>query len=145
MDVDDFQLFFPRPRSFFHIQSYKTTPIFLLVDLPAALAIIQVLISLFISKMSRKQISTDKAPQPVAPYSQAMVANGLVFVSGNIGLDLATNKIPEGSTVGENTVCSLLVVVPELLRANDEKTRALKNMEAVLQAAGSGLDKLLKV
>jgi 2-iminobutanoate/2-iminopropanoate deaminase len=46
--------------------------------------------------MSKKIISTDRAPAAVGPYSQAVEAGGLVFVSGQIGLDPATGEFVEG-------------------------------------------------
>lgn len=70
-------------------------------------------------------ISTDKAPQAVGPYSQAISANGFVFVSGQIAIDPATGQLNQGSTA--------------------EQTRqVLKNVSAVLESAGSSLDKVVK-
>lgn len=70
-------------------------------------------------------ISTDKAPQAVGPYSQAISANGFVFVSGQIAIDPATGQLNQGSTA--------------------EQTRqVLMNVSAVLESAGSSLDKVVK-
>lgn len=76
--------------------------------------------------MSTKvQIRTETAPQAIGPYSQAIVAQGLVFCSGQIPLDPATGNVVEGGI--------------------DEQThRVLKNLTAVLEAAGSSMAKVLK-
>ena len=66
--------------------------------------------------MSKKVISTDRAPAAVGPYSQAIRANGLVFVSGQLGLDPATGKLVEG--------------------VEAQADRALENMGAILAEAG---------
>lgn len=72
-------------------------------------------------------VSTDRAPAAIGPYKQAMVTpQGLVFCSGQIPLDPATGKLVSG-TIGE------------------EARRAILNLQAVLEAAGSGLDKVAKV
>jgi 2-iminobutanoate/2-iminopropanoate deaminase len=73
-----------------------------------------------------QHISTPNAPRPVGPYSQAVVHGGLVFVSGQVALDPETGSV-RGSTIEEQT------------------ERALRNVEAVLTAAGSSLDRLLRV
>lgn len=70
-------------------------------------------------------ISTDRAPKAIGPYSQAAVFNGLVFCSGQIPLDPATGALIEGG-VAEQTA------------------RVLDNLSAVLEAAGSSLDCVLK-
>lgn len=76
--------------------------------------------------MSEKtQVRTDSAPQAIGPYSQAIVAQGLVFCSGQIPLDPATGNVVEGGI--------------------DEQThRVLKNLTAVVEAAGSSMAKVLK-
>ncbi len=73
-----------------------------------------------------QSIQTDRAPKPAGHYSQAIVHGGLVFVSGQVSIDPAT---------GEKVVGPIVV----------QTERTLRNLEAVLQAAGSGLDKVLKV
>lgn len=70
-------------------------------------------------------IATEKAPKALGPYSQAIVANGMVFCSGQVALDPATNQVVEGD-VGRQT------------------ERVLKNLSAVLAAAGTSLDKVVK-
>lgn len=71
------------------------------------------------------RISTDKAPAAIGPYSQAMTTGNLVFTSGMIALDPATGEIV-GTTIEE------------------QAEQALKNLGALLAAAGSGYDKTLK-
>jgi 2-iminobutanoate/2-iminopropanoate deaminase len=73
----------------------------------------------------RERIQTDRAPAAIGPYSQAIRAGGFVFVSGQIPIDPATGEFVAGG-VGEQT------------------ERVLKNLSAVLEAAGSGLSKVVK-
>jgi len=73
----------------------------------------------------RERILTDKAPAAIGPYSQAIRAGGFVFVSGQIPIDPATGEFVAGG-IGEQT------------------ERVLQNLSAVLEAAGSGLDKVVK-
>lgn len=73
---------------------------------------------------TRKSVFTDKAPEPVGPYSQAMVCEGLVFASGQLGM--RPGERPSGT-------------------AEDQARLALENLGYVLNAAGSGMDCVLKV
>ena len=75
----------------------------------------------------KRAVRTDKAPAPFqgAPYSQAIVAGGFVFVSGQVGMRPGETQVV-GETVEEQT----------------EQT--LANLRAILEAAGSGLDRLVK-
>jgi len=74
--------------------------------------------------VDRQAISTGQAPPAIGPYSQAIVAGGLVFCSGTAGIDPVTGRIPEGIA---------------------EQTRlALSNLEAILTAAGASLSTLVK-
>lgn len=73
----------------------------------------------------REVISTKDAPQAIGPYSQAIKAAGLVFVSGQIPTDPVTGNIVSGG-IAEQT------------------ERVLKNLQAILQAGGTNLDKALK-
>jgi 2-iminobutanoate/2-iminopropanoate deaminase len=73
----------------------------------------------------REVIATKDAPQAIGPYSQAIKAAGMVFCSGQIALDPATATIV-GSDVAQQT------------------ERVLKNLAAVLAAAGSSLDRVVK-
>ena len=70
-------------------------------------------------------IATDNAPAAVGPYSQAIVANGFVFVSGQLPINPQTGELSQGS-IAEQT---RLVAV---------------NIAAILEEAGSGLDKVVK-
>lgn len=75
---------------------------------------------------SRQAIRTDDAPAALGPYSQAIRAGDLVFTAGQLGLDPAT-----GELVSEDVAA--------------QADRALRNVGAILDAAGSGLDRLVKV
>ena len=72
-------------------------------------------------------ISTDRAPGPFqgAPYNQAVRVGDLVFVAGQLGIVLESGELA-GDSVGEQT------------------EQVMRNMSAILEAAGSGLDKLVK-
>jgi 2-iminobutanoate/2-iminopropanoate deaminase len=70
-------------------------------------------------------VSTEKAPRAIGPYSQAIVSGDLVFTSGQIPLDPASQQIVAGD-----------------VRAQVE--RVMENLGAVLAAAGSGFDKVVK-
>jgi 2-iminobutanoate/2-iminopropanoate deaminase len=74
--------------------------------------------------MERRRISTEKAPEALGPYSQAIVANGFVFCSGTVGINPDTGLLPEG--VAEQT------------------EQALLNLAAILETAGSSIDQLVK-
>jgi 2-iminobutanoate/2-iminopropanoate deaminase len=73
----------------------------------------------------REVISTPHAPQAIGPYSQAIRANGLLFVSGQIPVDPATQQIVEGGVARQTE-------------------QVITNLEAILKAAGSSLDKVVK-
>ncbi len=73
-----------------------------------------------------RSISTPDAPKPFGHYSQAVVHAGMVYVAGMLPIDPATGKLEEGG-IGPQT------------------ERTLKNVEAVLEAAGSDLDRLVSV
>ena len=70
-------------------------------------------------------VSTDKAPGAIGPYSQAVRVNGMVFCSGQIPIDPAT-----GNFVSEEIA--------------EQTEQVLKNLNAVLESAGSGLDRVVK-
>lgn len=70
-------------------------------------------------------ISTDKAPGAIGPYSQAVKTGNMVFVSGQIPIDSAS-----GQFVSEDVA--------------EQTDQVFKNLQAVLEAAGSGLDKVVK-
>jgi 2-iminobutanoate/2-iminopropanoate deaminase len=77
--------------------------------------------------MAKKAVRTESAPAPFqgAPYSQGIVAGDFVFVSGQLGIDPATGDLVDGG-IAEQT------------------ERALLNLQAILEEAGSGLDRLVK-
>lgn len=71
------------------------------------------------------KVHTDNAPKAVGPYSQAVISNGMVFTSGQIAINPATNNI-EAVTIEEQT------------------EQVMKNLGAVLAEAGSSFDKAVK-
>ena len=73
----------------------------------------------------REVIATKEAPQAIGPYSQAIKANGFVFLSGQIALDPATGQVIQGDVAAQTE-------------------RVLKNLEAVLKAAGSGMERVVR-
>lgn len=77
------------------------------------------------SSPMKKEIKTDNAPKAIGPYSQAIEANGMIFASGQIAIDPKTGELSTGTV--------------------EEQTRlVLQNLKAVLEAAGSSLDKAVK-
>lgn len=77
--------------------------------------------------MEKTVVRTEDAPAPFAgaPYSQAIVVGGLVYTAGQVPLDPATGALVEGGIV-------------------EQTERVFRNLEAILVAAGSGLDRLVK-
>ena len=73
----------------------------------------------------RQAIQTDKAPKPVGPYSQAIRAGGLLFVSGQGALDPATGQ-------------------PKRDGVEVESRQVMENLKTILEAAGSSLDRVVK-
>ena len=71
-----------------------------------------------------KVIDTKNAPAAIGPYSQGFITNGLVFTSGQIPVNPANGEVPEGITAQTEQSC--------------------KNVAAILEAAGSGMDKVVK-
>ena len=74
---------------------------------------------------AKKIISTGAAPQAIGPYSQAVIANGFVFLSGQIPLDPTTNTLVEGDIAAQTE-------------------RVIENLKAVLEASGSSLESVVK-
>lgn len=70
-------------------------------------------------------ISTDKAPSAVGPYSQATRKGNLLFISGQLGLDPATGELAQGGVAGQ-------------------AQQSLKNLKAILAAAGASVTDVLK-
>lgn len=73
----------------------------------------------------RDRIQTDHAPKAIGPYSQAITANGFVFASGQIALDPKSMEIVEGGII-------------------EQTERVMNNLKAVLEAAGSSFDRVVK-
>jgi 2-iminobutanoate/2-iminopropanoate deaminase len=73
----------------------------------------------------RDVISTKDGPQAIGPYSQAIRANGFVFVSGQVAIDPATQQVISGDVTAQ-------------------ADRVLKNLAAILQAAETGLEKVVR-
>ncbi|MHA1125449.1 MAG: RidA family protein [Candidatus Heimdallarchaeota archaeon] len=73
----------------------------------------------------KKIISTDKAPAAIGPYSQGTIAGNLIFVSGQIPFDAEAGKMVEGSIT-------------------DQTEQSLKNVKAVVEAAGATLADVVK-
>jgi 2-iminobutanoate/2-iminopropanoate deaminase len=73
----------------------------------------------------KERVQTEKAPKAIGPYSQAIKANGMLFASGQVPLDPATGELIQG-TIAEQT------------------ERVFENLKAVLEEAGSSLDKVVK-
>jgi 2-iminobutanoate/2-iminopropanoate deaminase len=74
----------------------------------------------------KKSIKTDKAPGAIGPYSQAVAANGMLFVSGQLPIDPGT-----GAFAGDEI--------------KFQTAQSLENVKAILEAAGSAMDNVLKV
>lgn len=70
-------------------------------------------------------IATDRGPKAIGPYSQAIRANGFVFVSGQIALDPRTQQIVPGDVAAQTE-------------------RVLENLRGIVEAAGSSLDKVVR-
>lgn len=75
--------------------------------------------------MTREKVETNKAPAAIGPYSQAIKTDGFVFCSGQIGFDPATGKLASDDVQGQTK-------------------QVLENLKAVLEAAESSMDKIVK-
>lgn len=73
----------------------------------------------------KEVISTAHGPKAIGPYSQAIRANGLIFISGQVAFDPATGNLVEGDIAAQTD-------------------RVMKNLKAIVEAAGSTLDKVVK-
>jgi 2-iminobutanoate/2-iminopropanoate deaminase len=73
----------------------------------------------------KEVVRTNDAPQAIGPYSQAIKANGLVFVSGQIPIDPATGNLVEGDV-------------------SKQADRVLQNVRAILKAAGSSMEQVVR-
>ncbi len=74
--------------------------------------------------MSREVVKTPNAPGAVGPYSQAIIANGFVFTAGQTGMVPGTKELPVG--------------------VEAQTRQVLENVKAILTAAGSGMDRVVK-
>jgi 2-iminobutanoate/2-iminopropanoate deaminase len=73
----------------------------------------------------REVISTKDAPQALGPYSQAIKANGFIFISGQLAIDPSTQQVVSGDIAAQTD-------------------RVLRNVSTILEAAGSSLDKVVR-
>ncbi len=73
----------------------------------------------------REVIATKDGPQAIGPYSQAIKANGFVFVSGQVAIDPATQHVIDGDVAAQTE-------------------RVIKNLSGILKGAGSGLEKVVR-
>jgi 2-iminobutanoate/2-iminopropanoate deaminase len=73
----------------------------------------------------REVIATNDGPKAIGPYSQAIKASGLVFVSGQVAIDPANQQVISGDVAAQTD-------------------RAMKNLSGILKAAGSSLDKVVR-
>ena len=74
---------------------------------------------------TKEVISTEGAPKAIGPYSQAIRAGGFIFTSGQVAIDPATQQVIAGDVAAQTD-------------------RVLKNLAAILQASGSGLEKVVR-
>ena len=88
------------------------------------LTIIALFIAFGLSAQNKEIIKTDKAPVPIAPYSQGIKANGFLFVSGQIGLNPSTRKLVEGGMQAE-------------------AVQIMENIRAILTAGGAGMEDVI--
>ncbi|MBX9952652.1 MAG: RidA family protein [Candidatus Obscuribacterales bacterium] len=72
-----------------------------------------------------KVVATDSAPKAIGPYSQAVVANGMIFVSGQIPIDPATGNLVDGPIA-------------------DQTKQVMSNLAAILESAGADFSKVVK-
>ena len=73
----------------------------------------------------KQAISTKDGPQAIGPYSQAIKANGFIFVSGQVAIDPATQQVVSGDVAAQTD-------------------RVMKNLSGILKAAGSGLENVVR-
>ena len=73
----------------------------------------------------REVIATNDGPRAIGPYSQAIKANGFIFVSGQVAIDPSTQQVISGDVATQTD-------------------RVIKNLAAILKAAGSGLEKVVR-
>ncbi len=76
--------------------------------------------------MEKKVVFTEKAPKPIGPYSQAIIAGNLIFTAGQIPIDPATNQVVQGDI-------------------KEQTRRVLENLRAILESVGATFDDVVKV
>jgi 2-iminobutanoate/2-iminopropanoate deaminase len=76
-------------------------------------------------KAVKRAVESPGSPKPIGPYSDAIVANGFIFLAGKVGTDPKTDVLVDGGIV-------------------EQTTQVLKNLEVVLKAAGSSFDDVVK-
>ena len=79
-----------------------------------------------LNQMSKEIISTENAPQAIGPYSQAVKAGGLMFISGQIPINPETGDLVSGSI-------------------EDEANQVLQNIKSICEAAGHGMEDIVKI
>ena len=104
----------------------KNTVIIILVFVCGLLAgcVLYAMLATPVAQPSKQVIFTESAPKPIGPYSQAVQSGDLVFLSGQIGIDLTTGNL--SGTAGEQT------------------TRVMENLKAVLAASGLGFSDVVQ-
>ena len=75
--------------------------------------------------MAKRIIKTEQAPPAIGPYSQAVITNGFIFAAGQLPLDPRTGQLVQGD-------------------ARIQTKRVMENLKAVLEAAGSSMDRVVK-
>lgn len=92
------------------------------------LAFILLLFPLTISggKVERKVVYTEKAPKPIGPYSQAIIAGDFIFTAGQIPIDPKTNQVVQGDI-------------------REQTRQVFENLKAILEEAGATFDDVVKV
>ncbi|CAG8030911.1 unnamed protein product [Penicillium nalgiovense] len=97
---------------------------------------------------SKTPVLTDKAPKPLPGiYSQAIVANGVVYCSGAVPMDAATGKLIDGD-VKAHTARDPEITIDPIQPANTstlKQHQCIKNLTHILEEAGSNIDKVVKV
>jgi 2-iminobutanoate/2-iminopropanoate deaminase len=76
--------------------------------------------------VDKKAISTDRAPQAIGPYSQAIAAEGVLFCSGQVALDPSSGELTDETVSGQTR-------------------RALENLKAIVEEGGSDMNRVVKV
>jgi 2-iminobutanoate/2-iminopropanoate deaminase len=100
--------------------------IFMRVAFLLMFSIFSLLLTISGGKMEKKVVFTEKAPKPIGPYSQAIIAGNLIFTAGQIPIDPATNQVVQGDI-------------------KEQTRRVLENLRAILESVGATFDDVVKV